>query len=122
MEPASHCFRDAADRMVPQQELFLFYSEVSFMSSNLVFISPQVSHWNFFSFLFFFFFFFFFFFSFFFFFFFFLLFRAALAAHGGSQARDPMGAVAASPCHSHSNAGSELRLQPTPELTATPDP
>ena len=33
-------------------------------------------------------------------------FRAAPAAYGGSQVRDPIGAVAASPHHSHSNAGS----------------
>jgi len=31
-------------------------------------------------------------------------------------------AVAASLHHSHSNAGSKPRLQPTPQLTATPDP
>ena len=45
---------------------------------------------------------------------------AAPAAHGGSQARGPIGAVAASLHQSHSNAGSEPRLQPTPQLTATP--
>ena len=55
-------------------------------------------------------------------FFFFGLFRAAPTTYGGSQARDRMGAVAAGLHHSHSNAGSELRLQPTPQLTATPDP
>jgi len=54
--------------------------------------------------------------------FFFGLFRAAPAAYGGSQARGLIGAVAASPHHSHSNARSELRLRPTPQLTATPDP
>ena len=58
----------------------------------------------------------------FFFFFFFCLFRATLMAYGGSQARGLIGAVAASLCQSHSNAGSELRLWPTPKLTATPDP
>ena len=47
---------------------------------------------------------------------------AAPAAYGGSQARGRIGAVAASLRQSHSNAGSELRLQPTPQLTATPDP
>ena len=47
---------------------------------------------------------------------------AAPAAYGGSQARGLIGAVAASLCQSHSNAGSEPRLQPTPQLTATPDP
>ena len=53
---------------------------------------------------------------------FFLLFRAAPVADGGSQARGPIGATAVGLYHSHSNAGSELRLQPTPQLTATPDP
>jgi len=59
------------------------------------------------------------------FFFFFGLFafpRAAPAAYGGFQARGLIGAVAASLRQSHSNAGSEPRLQPTPQLTATPDP
>ena len=46
--------------------------------------------------------------------------RAAPAAYGGSQARGPFGAVAV--CLCHSNAGSEPRLQPTPQLTAVPDP
>ena len=41
------------------------------------------------------------------FFFSFCLFRAAPAAYGDFQARGPIG------------AGSELRLQPTPQLTAT---
>ena len=63
---------------------------------------------------------------FFFFFFFFGLFAiswGAPAAYGGSQARGPIGAVAASLRQSHSNAGSEPRLQPTPATaTATPDP
>ena len=48
--------------------------------------------------------------------------KAAPVAYGGSQARGLIRAVAASLCHSHSNAGSEPRLQPTPQLTATPDP
>jgi len=59
------------------------------------------------------------------FFFFFCLFAiswATPAAYGGSQARGPIGAVAIGLCQSHSNAGSELHLQPTPQLTATPDP
>ena len=43
-----------------------------------------------------------------------LLFRAALAAYGGSQARGRIGATAAGLNHSHSNAGSEPHLQPTP--------
>ena len=42
-----------------------------------------------------------------------ILFRAALAANGSSQARGWIGDVAAGLRHSHSNAGSELRLQPT---------
>ena len=37
------------------------------------------------------------------------------------QARSPS-ATAASPHHGHSNAGSELHLRPTPQLTAMPDP
>ena len=53
----------------------------------------------------------------------FLLFLwATPVAYGGSQARGPIGAVATGLRQSHSNAGSELRLQPTPQLTATPDP
>ena len=47
---------------------------------------------------------------------------AAPAAYGGSQARGPIRAVAVSLCQSHSNARSEPRLQPTPQLTAMPDP
>ena len=65
---------------------------------------------------------------FFFFFFFFLSFVvvvaiswAAPAAYGGSQARGRIGAVATSLSQSHSNAESEPRLRPTPQLTATPD-
>ena len=42
------------------------------------------------------------------------LFRAALVAYGSSQARGWIGGVAASLHHSHSSAGSEPRLQPTP--------
>ena len=44
---------------------------------------------------------------------------AASVAYGGSQARGLIGAVAASLRQSHSNAGSELCLQPTPQLTAS---
>ena len=52
----------------------------------------------------------------------FLLFLwAAPAAYGGSPARGLIGAVAASLRQSHSNAGSEPCLQPTPQLMATPD-
>ena len=50
-----------------------------------------------------------------------LLFRAARVAYRGSQARDLIRAVAAGLYHSRSNAGSELRLRPTPGLTAMPD-
>ena len=51
-----------------------------------------------------------------------LLFRVALVAYGGSQARGPIGATAASIHHSHSNIRSEPRLQRTPQLTATLNP
>ena len=60
--------------------------------------------------------------GFFFFFFFFFFFRAAPLAYGGSQARGRIGAADAGLHHSHSNTKSELHLQPTPQLTATPDP
>ena len=43
-------------------------------------------------------------------------------AYGGSQARGPIRAAAASLYHSHCNVGSKLHLQPTPQLTATLDP
>ena len=46
----------------------------------------------------------------FFFFFVFCLFMAAPMAYGGSQARGPIGAIAAGLCHSHSNTGSESHL------------
>ena len=46
---------------------------------------------------------------------------AAPAAYGGSQARGLIGAVATGLRQSHSNVGSEPCLQPTPQLTATPD-
>ena len=42
-------------------------------------------------------------------------------AYGGSQARGLIGAVASGLHHSHSNAGSEPHLQPTPQLTAMLD-
>ena len=48
--------------------------------------------------------------------------RVAPAAYGGSQARGLIGAVAAGLRHNHSKVGSELYLQPTPQLMATPDP
>ena len=46
---------------------------------------------------------------------------AAPAAYRGSQARGQIGAVATGLLQSHSNVGSELRLQLTPQPTATPD-
>ena len=49
-------------------------------------------------------------------------FRATPAAYGGSQVKGRIGATAAGLHHSHSKAGSEPRLQPTPELTAMLDP
>ena len=49
-------------------------------------------------------------------------FRATLAAYGGSQSSGLIGAVAAGLRQSHSNARSELHLQPTPQLTAMPYP
>ena len=57
--------------------------------------------------------------------FFFCLFafsRATPTACGHSQASGLIGAVATSLRQSHSNTGSEPRLQPTPQLMATPDP
>uniref|UniRef100_A0A8D1UP65 Uncharacterized protein n=1 Tax=Sus scrofa TaxID=9823 RepID=A0A8D1UP65_PIG len=48
--------------------------------------------------------------------------RAVPTANGGSQARGLIGAVATSLRQSHSNAGSESRLQPTPQFRTTPDP
>ena len=56
------------------------------------------------------------------FFFFFALSWAAPAAHGGSQARGQVGAVAASLRQSYSNAGCEPHLRYTPQLPAMPDP
>ena len=49
-------------------------------------------------------------------------FRATPAAYGGSQARGLIEATAAGLHQSHSNTRSKLRLQPTVQLTATPDP
>ena len=43
-------------------------------------------------------------------------------AYGGSQARGPIGAIAASLHDSHDNVGSEPSLCPTPHLMAMPDP
>lgn len=47
-------------------------------------------------------------------FFFFWLFRAALVTYASSQTRGQMGSVAAGLQHSHSHAGSEPCLRPTP--------
>ena len=55
-------------------------------------------------------------------FFFLSFFRATSAAYGNFQARGPVRAVAASLCHSHSNARFELHLQTTPQLTAKLNP
>ena len=52
----------------------------------------------------------------------FCLFRAAVAAHGSSQARDWIGATAASLHPSPSHAGSEPQLWPTLQLTAMLNP
>ena len=55
-------------------------------------------------------------------FFFFCLLRAAPTAHGDSQARGLIGAIAANLYHSHGNTRSELRLPSKPQLMATLDP
>ena len=47
---------------------------------------------------------------------------AAPSAYGGSHARGQIRAIATGLHQSHSNEGSEPRLRPTPQLTATPDP
>ena len=46
---------------------------------------------------------------------------AAPTAYVGSQARGLIVAEVSNLRQSHSNSGSEPRLQPTPQLTATPD-
>ena len=48
--------------------------------------------------------------------------RTASVAYVGSQAKGPIGATAAGLHHRHSNARSEPRLRPTPQLTAMLDP
>ena len=53
---------------------------------------------------------------------FFGLFRVSPEANGSSQARGQIRTVAAGLHHSHSNVGSKLHLQPTPQIRATPDP
>ena len=50
------------------------------------------------------------------------LLRAAPAAYGVSQARGPIQAVAASLCHSHSNARPKRHLRPISQLMAMLDP
>ena len=52
----------------------------------------------------------------------FLLFRATPVACESSQARGQIGAAAAGLHQSHSNTGSELCLQPIPQLRAMLDP
>ena len=52
----------------------------------------------------------------------FSLFRATAVACGASQARGQIRAVGPGLHHSHSSTRSEPHLQPTPQLTATPDP
>ena len=51
----------------------------------------------------------------------FCLLGASLAAYGGSQPRGLIGAVVAGLHQNHNNARSELHMQPTPQLMATPD-
>ena len=51
-----------------------------------------------------------------------LFFRAAPTAYRGSQARGPIGATAASLCHSHSYWGSKPHLLPAPRFPAMSDP
>ena len=48
--------------------------------------------------------------------------RATNGACGSSQARGRIRATGTGLCHGHGNLGSELHLQPTPQLLATPDP
>ena len=54
--------------------------------------------------------------------FFFWLLRATAVAYGSSQARHQIRATPAGDSRSHSNAGSELCLQPTPQLMTALDP
>jgi len=53
---------------------------------------------------------------------FFFFFRAVPATYGGSQARGPIAATAASLQHSHSNTRSKPHLRPIPQFMAKPDP
>ena len=50
-----------------------------------------------------------------------LLFRAAPLANGGSQARGPVGAIAAGLPHSHSFVMIQRPPRSTPQLMATPE-
>ena len=54
--------------------------------------------------------------------FFFLLFKPAPEAYGSSRARGQIGVTATSLGHSHSNAGGEPHLRPTPQLMTMLDP
>ena len=51
-----------------------------------------------------------------------MLFRAIATAYGSSQATGGIGVALASLCQSHSKAGSELHLGPTPQLMAIWNP
>ena len=51
----------------------------------------------------------------------FCFFRATLVAHGGSQVRGRIGAVAACLCHSQGNTKSKPPLRPAPQFTVTLD-
>ena len=52
----------------------------------------------------------------------FCFFRGTPMAHRRFQVRGGIGAATAGLYHSHSNSGSEPCLEPTPQLTAMPDP
>ena len=52
----------------------------------------------------------------------FCIFRDAPMGYSGFQARDPIRAVAVALHYSHSKVESELRLRPTPQLIAMPNP
>ena len=51
-----------------------------------------------------------------------LFFRASFAAYGSSHTRSLIRAGAAGLHHSQGNTGSEMHLQPMPQLVAMPDP
>ena len=52
---------------------------------------------------------------------FFFVVKAVLLAHGNSQAKGGIGAAEAGLHHNHSSVGSEPHLQPTSQLTSTPN-